>query len=63
MALFVALLVLACVAPFILLISSSFSSESSLVEHGYKFFPSEFSLEAYKYLQMNLLYSFLYPLV
>ncbi len=50
MALFVALLVLACVAPFILLISSSFSSESSLVEHGYKFFPSEFSLEAYKYL-------------
>lgn len=50
MALFVALLVLACVAPFILLISSSFSSESSLVENGYKFFPKEFSLEAYKYL-------------
>lgn len=50
MALFVTLLVLACVAPFLLLISSSFSSESSLVEHGYKFFPSEFSLEAYKYL-------------
>lgn len=40
---------LCCVAPFILLVMSSFTSEDALIANGYSFFPSEFSLEAYKY--------------
>ncbi|HEY9575778.1 MAG TPA: carbohydrate ABC transporter permease [Lachnospiraceae bacterium] len=43
-------LVLACIAPFVLLIASSFTSEEALVQNGYKFFPTVFSTEAYKYL-------------
>lgn len=38
------------VAPFVLLISASFSSENSLALNGYQFIPEEFSLEAYKYI-------------
>lgn len=44
------LLVLACILPFILLIASSFTSEVALAQKGYSFFPSEFSLAAYKYI-------------
>ena len=40
---------LCCVAPFILLVMSSFTSDDALIANGYSFFPSEFSLEAYKY--------------
>ena len=38
------LFVLACILPFILLISSSFTSAAALSLNGYSFFPSEFSL-------------------
>lgn len=38
------------VAPFVILLSASFSSESSIVKNGYSFIPSEFSLDAWKYL-------------
>ncbi|WP_337102613.1 carbohydrate ABC transporter permease [Paenibacillus sp. YIM B09110] len=41
---------LACIIPFILLIVSSFSSEQSILQNGYSFFPEQFSLKAYEYL-------------
>lgn len=44
------LLVLACIVPFVLLVMSSFTSESALMQNGYSLFPKEFSLEAYRYL-------------
>ena len=44
------LFVLACILPFILLISSSFTSEAALTLNGYSFIPSEFSLAAYRYI-------------
>lgn len=39
-----------CLAPFILLISSSFTTENSLIADGYFFIPKEFSTEAYEFL-------------
>lgn len=44
------ILSLACVLPLILLLTSSFASEQSLLENGYSFWPREFSLESYRYL-------------
>ena len=44
------LLVLACLIPFWLLIVSSLTSESYLIQHGYSMLPKEFSLSAYEYL-------------
>ena len=38
-----------CIVPFILLIVSSFTAETSLIANGYSFWPEEFSLDAYKY--------------
>ncbi|OBR64064.1 sugar ABC transporter permease [Paenibacillus oryzae] len=40
----------ACLIPFALLIISSISSEQSIINNGYSFFPQEFSLKAYDYL-------------
>lgn len=37
-----------CLLPFILVVSSSMTSERSLIEDGYSFFPREFSFEAYR---------------
>ena len=42
------LMALACVLPVLLVIIVSFSSEQSIFENGYTFFPSEWSLEAYR---------------
>ena len=39
--------------PFILLVSSSFSSEQSLTMKGDQFWPSEFSLEGYRYISAH----------
>lgn len=39
-----------CAAPLVLVVMSAFSSEQSLVNNGYSFFPSEFSLDAFKFL-------------
>jgi putative aldouronate transport system permease protein len=39
-----------CVAPFILLVSSSFTDEQTLISSGYNFFPAKFSIYAYAYL-------------
>ncbi len=47
----VLLLITACVViPFLLLFMSSITDENELVAHGYSFWPSKFSLEAYRYL-------------
>lgn len=43
-------LAIAAIAPFILLLSASFSSEESLTNYGYQFIPVDFSLEAYQYI-------------
>ncbi|WP_052339330.1 carbohydrate ABC transporter permease [Gorillibacterium massiliense] len=39
-----------CIIPFVLLIISSVTSEQSILQNGYSFFPDELSLKAYKYL-------------
>ena len=44
---------LICVIPFVLIIVSSFTSESALVRNGFTLFPEEFSLEAYKMVFTN----------
>ena len=44
------LVTISVIAPFLLLISSSLSSESALAEFGYNFFPKDFTLNAYTYL-------------
>ncbi len=44
------LLVLSCILPFLLLISSSFTDEMALINNGYNFWPTKFSLDAYAYL-------------
>jgi putative aldouronate transport system permease protein len=47
---FVTLFALACVIPFVLVIIVSFSSEKSVNLNGYSFWPSEWSVAAYKML-------------
>ncbi|MDO4283886.1 MAG: carbohydrate ABC transporter permease [Eubacteriales bacterium] len=44
------LLVVAAVAPFLLLLSSSLTDEATLVQSGYNFIPKKFSLGSYIYL-------------
>ncbi len=44
------ILMLCAVLPFILLIASSLSDESALMQRGYGFWPKSFSLYAYEYL-------------
>ena len=44
------LLCIICLAPFILLIVSSFTEEATLVRNGYSFFPETWSLESYAYI-------------
>ncbi len=41
---------LLCLIPFVLLITSSFASELSIMRDGYSFWPSEWSTQAYQYL-------------
>lgn len=50
MHLFMIFLTLACIIPFILLFSSSITSEASLTVNGYSLIPSEVSLDAYRFL-------------
>ena len=44
------LICVTCLAPFLLLLSASFTSENSLIADGYFFIPKEFSKAAYDYL-------------
>lgn len=39
-----------CLIPFILVIASSFSSETSIIQEGYSLWPKNFTLDAYKLL-------------
>lgn len=50
---FLVLLVLGILIPFVLLFISSISSEQSLTFNGYSFWPDEFSLDAYRYISRN----------
>ena len=50
---FLIILTISCLIPFIILISSSLTSEESLLIDGYSFIPKEFSLAAYDYLLNN----------
>lgn len=47
------LLSLSCLIPFILLITSSLSSETSLIRYGYSLFPKEWSTKAYEFLWLR----------
>lgn len=42
-----------CVAPFILMFSASVTDENALIAEGYKFWPSKFSFDCYKYLWLK----------
>ncbi len=44
------LLSVSTVAPFLLLLSSSLTAESTLIQEGYRFIPKDFSLHSYTYL-------------
>ncbi len=45
-----ALLMLICILPIILVVSISLSTESSIIENGYRFIPKIFSADAYKFI-------------
>ncbi|AEI40751.1 carbohydrate ABC transporter permease [Paenibacillus mucilaginosus] len=46
---FVGLVALVCLVPFLLVVSGSFSSESSITREGFGLWPKEFSLAAYQF--------------
>ncbi len=50
---FIGLLALICLLPFIMLISGSFSSEHAIRFYGYSILPREFTTEAYTFLFRN----------
>lgn len=50
---FLAVFGLCCVLPFVLMVTSSFASQQSLMVNGYSLFPSEVSLNAYRYIFQN----------
>ena len=50
------LLALMTVLPVIFVLIISISSETSIAQHGYSFFPAEFSLSSYEYLWISRAY-------
>jgi putative aldouronate transport system permease protein len=44
------ILALVCIMPLFLVVSISFSTESSLIDYGYQFIPKEISLDGYTYI-------------
>ena len=48
--LFLILLSISVIVPFLIMLSSSFSEEREVLANGYSFFPREFSLDAYRYI-------------
>lgn len=42
------ILAIACLIPFMIVVSSSFTSEVSILKNGYNLWPKEFSVQAYK---------------
>ena len=53
MHIFMILLVLCCVLPFLLMVMASFTDEQTLIRNGYSFFPEKFSLETYQYIMRS----------
>jgi putative aldouronate transport system permease protein len=47
---FIVLFSMVCVVPFWIVLADSFASEASFLQKGYQLIPSEWSIEAYKYL-------------
>ena len=45
---FCGLVALLCLIPFIIIISSSFSSEEAVLQNGFSLLPQDFSLQAYE---------------
>lgn len=45
---FCGLIALACLIPFLMILSGSFSSETAIAQNGFSLLPQNFSLEAYK---------------
>ena len=63
---FMVLLVVLCVAPFLLMVMSSLTEEATLTRNGYSFFPQVFSLETYRYIirsQGTILHGYLMTIV
>ncbi|MEH7418672.1 carbohydrate ABC transporter permease [Neobacillus drentensis] len=50
---FIGVFALSCLLPFILIISSSFSSEKAIMDHGFSLWPKEFSTFAYQIVFQN----------
>lgn len=48
------LLALLCIIPFVFVIMISLSSETSIAQNGYQFWPKELSFEAYGFLWKNI---------
>lgn len=42
-----------CVAPFLLMVAASVTDENALIAEGYRFWPSKFSFNCYKYLWLK----------
>lgn len=53
MHIFMIILVLCCVLPFLLMVMASFTDEQTLIRNGYSFFPEKFSLETYQYIMRS----------
>lgn len=45
---FVTFYAICCIIPFIIIVSSSFTSEAAIREFGVQIFPKDFTMEAYK---------------
>ena len=50
MHIFMIVLVLCCVLPFLLMVLTSLTDETALIRNGYSFFPEKFSLVTYSYI-------------
>lgn len=46
--LFLGVVALFCLIPFIMILSGSFSSEEAIIQNGFSFLPQDFSLESYR---------------
>ena len=47
------IMAICCLFPILLTLSISLSSNKSIIEYGYSFFPKEWSIESYKYIFMD----------
>lgn len=50
---FIGFMAIACLLPFLMVVSNSFNSESAVIRHGFSLWPREFSTDAYKMIFLN----------